>query len=50
MYDCFKENEKSRRTCLSYGFKYFESKNIIREHDKKEFILDCYYLDRDMYK
>lgn len=50
VYDCFVDNEKSRRTCLAYGFKYFESKNIVREHDNKEFTLDYYYLDRDMYK
>ena len=49
LYSCFNTNEKSRIVCTKLGFKYRNSKTIIRDYDKKEFIVDYYYLDRDMY-
>lgn len=49
IYGCFSTNERSRKVCLSQGFKYFESKEHIREHDKMKYISDYYYLDKDMY-
>lgn len=50
IYSCFSTNEKSRRVCLSQGFKYFESKETVREHDGMKFIIDYYYIDREMYE
>ena len=35
---------------LSLGFKYFKDGKITREHDNKEFDLEFYYLDKEMYK
>lgn len=49
IYGCFNINEASRKVCISQGFKYFKSESIIREHDKKEFISDYYYFDKNMY-
>ena len=49
IYGCFSTNEKSRRVCLSLGFKYLNSKKIIRKHDNKEYISDYYYFDSNMY-
>jgi len=49
IYGCFSTNEKSRRVCLSSGFKYYNSKSSIREHDNMEYISDYYYFDKDMY-
>lgn len=49
IYGCFSTNEKSRRVCLSSGFKYYNSKPLIREHDNMEYISDYYYFDKDMY-
>lgn len=50
IYGCFSTNEPSRKVCLSQGFKYLESSNIIREWDSKEFIVDYYYFDKEMYQ
>lgn len=47
---CFTVNEASRRMILSLGFKYFKDGKITREHDNKEFDLEFYYLDKEMYK
>ena len=49
IYGCFNTNEKSRRVCLSQGFKYLNSKKMTREWDNKEFEVDYYYFDKDMY-
>lgn len=49
LYSCFNSNEKSKRVCTKLGFKYRNSKTTTRDYDKKEFIVDYYYLDRDMY-
>ena len=49
LYGCFKNNEKSRKVCISQGFKYLNSGNTIREWDNKEFIVDYYYFDKEMY-
>ena len=49
IYGCFATNEKSKRVCLSQGFKYLNSKNKIRDYDKKEFVVDYYYFDKEMY-
>lgn len=50
IYSCFSTNEKSRRVCLSHGFKYFKSEETVREHDGMKFIIDYYYIDREMYE
>ena len=50
IYGCFSTNEPSRKVCLSQGFKYLESSNIIRQWDSKEFIVDYYYFDKGMYQ
>jgi len=49
IYGCFKNNEKSRKVCISQGFKYLNSQKTIREWDNKEFIVDYYYFDKEMY-
>lgn len=50
LYGCFSINESSRRVCLSQGFKYLDSVKVIRDWDKKEFIVDNYYFDKEMYE
>ena len=40
LYGCFSNNEKSRKMCISQGFKYLSSENTIRDWDNKEFIVD----------
>lgn len=50
LYYFISSNIKSKKLCLKQGFKYLESKKIIREWDKKELNMDCYYLTREMYK
>lgn len=47
LYSCFRENIKSKNLCTSLGFIYKETKITIREHDKKEFIVDYYYLNKN---
>ena len=49
LYGCFSNNEKSKKVCISQGFKYLSSENKIREWDNKEFIVDYYYFDKKMY-
>lgn len=49
-YSLFSTNENSRKVCLAFGFKYFESRELTREHDNKKFLVDYYYLDKDMYE
>ena len=49
LYSCFSTNEASRNLCLSQGFKYVDSVNKIREHDKLEYVSENYYMDREMY-
>ena len=49
IYGCFSDNEKSKKVCISQGFKYFNSEKNIREWDNKEFLVDYYYFDRKMY-
>jgi len=49
IYGCFSDNEKSRNVCISQGFKYLSSENTIRDWDNKEFIIDYYYFDKEMY-
>lgn len=49
IYGCFRENEISKRLCLSQGFKYLNSKTILREHDKTEHLVDYYYLNKESY-
>lgn len=48
IYGCFSTNERSRKVCLSQGFKYLNSEGKIREWDKKQFIVDYYYFDKEM--
>ena len=50
IYSCFSTNEKSRKLCLSQGFKYLKSVPKIREHDQFKYISDIYYFDKEMYK
>lgn len=49
-YGCFKENDRSRRVCLSQGFLYYKSRVGIREWDQYKHITDFYYFDREMYE
>ncbi len=49
IYGCFSTNEKSRRVCLSQGFKFLESTELVRDHDQKKFTIDYYYFDKKMY-
>lgn len=49
IYGCFSNNEKSKKVCISQGFKYLNSDNIIREWDNKKFTVDYYYFDKEMY-
>lgn len=49
LYSCFSTNIKSRKLCTSLGFIYNNSETTIRDYDKKEFIVDYYYMDRNMY-
>ena len=48
LYSCFSTNIKSRKLCTSLGFKFGYSENTIRKYDNKGFIVDYYYLDREM--
>ena len=48
-YSLFSTNENSRKVCLACGFKYSESKELTREHDNMKFLVDYYFLDKDMY-
>lgn len=50
IYGCFSTNERSRKVCLALGFKYLNSKNITRDWDNKEFVVDNYYFDKEMYE
>lgn len=50
LYGCFSTNEPSRKVCLSQGFKYLNSSNVTRDWDNKEFVVDYYYFDKEMYK
>ena len=49
IYGCFQSNEKSKRVCLSQGFKYLKSESRVREYDKMKYISDYYYLDKERY-
>lgn len=49
IYGCFSNNEKSKHVCISQGFKYFLSVKTIRDWDNKEFLVDYYYFDKEMY-
>ena len=49
IYGCFHTNDNSRKVCLSHGFKYLNSEEIVREYDQMKIIVDNYYLDKDMY-
>ena len=49
LYGCFSNNEKSRKVCISHGFKYLNSEKVVRDWDNKEFLVDYYYFDRKMY-
>lgn len=49
LYGFFKDNEKSKRVCLSQGFKYLKSGTIVREWDNKEFENELYYQNKEMY-
>ena len=50
IYSCFNTNENSRKVCLHFGFKYFESENITRDYDGANFIIDYHFLDKKMYE
>lgn len=49
IYACFRGNERSRRLCESFGFRYTESREEKREWDGKTFLVDYYRLTRDKY-
>lgn len=49
IYGFFKGNEKSKKVCLSQGFKYLSSGKTIREWDSKEFEIEQYYMDKETY-
>lgn len=49
IYGCFNTNDKSKNVCLGLGFKYLDSEETIREHDNKKFMVDHYYLDKEMF-
>ncbi len=48
IYGCFSTNERSKKVCLSQGFKYLNSVDITRDYDNKKFTVDYYYFDKDM--
>ncbi len=50
IYGCFSTNEKSKKVCLSQGFKYLKSEPHTREYDKLNYISDYYYFDKNMYE
>ena len=50
LYSCFRENIKSKKLCTSLGFIYKDTTNTIREYDNKNFKVDYYYLDKNMYQ
>lgn len=50
IYSCFSTNENSRKVCIHFGFKYFESKKTVRDYDNEEFDVDYYYMDKEMYE
>ena len=50
LYSCFKENINSQKLCTSLGFIYKDTTNTIREYDNKNFKVDYYYLDKNMYQ
>lgn len=49
IYGCFKNNQKSKKVCLSQGFKFLSSGKIIREWDNMEFENELYYKNKEMY-
>ena len=50
IYTCFSHNTKSSTLCKRCGFKYLESEPRVREYDGMNYILDKYYMDKEMYK
>ena len=50
IYGCFQENERSRRVCLSQGFKYLCTQEKIREWDQYKHNSDFYYFNKEMYE
>lgn len=50
LYSCVEYNDISKKLCNKYNFIYKETKQHIREYDKKIFNLDCFYLTQQQYK
>lgn len=50
IYACMKENERSRKVCQKFGFRYSHSQDEVRQWDGARFVNDFYYLMRDEYK
>lgn len=49
VYGCFKDNVRSRKVALRFGFEYINSYEITREHDGVTFVVDSYELTKDKY-
>lgn len=49
IYECMNDNIKSKRLCLSFGFKYTHSKLEVRKYDNKEFNCNYYELNKEDY-
>ena len=47
IYSCFKENQRSAAVALKYGFRYLDTKRVVRDYDQKTFEVDEYYLDKE---
>ena len=47
IYACFSSNERSKGLCLSQGFRYLSSDEIVRERDGRKFQVDHYFIDRE---
>ena len=50
IYGCFQENDRSRRVCLSQGFKYLCTQDKVREWDQYKYKSDYYYFTKEMYE
>ena len=49
IYACMYENERSRKVCQKFGFRYSHSQDEVRQWDGAQFVNDFYCLMRDEY-
>ena len=47
IYSCFRENKRSAAVAKKYGFRYLDTKSMVRDHDQKVFDVDEYDLDAE---